>query len=245
MNAAVIMVRVPGVRTPGDGSRRMRGTVRRACAAGLVIGVLVAGPTACTGDTDGGGTDRATGGAAAQACADGTFTWSHLSRRDRLTGISDPERLGTGGGALRNPVRRVYTPTPSVRAEGPAPSAAEILFSLGKKTGEIDSDAPTLSEAGGDTWAFTDVRQPAPRLDQDRVTPHAAGEFYQYAGVREVSADFRYTCPDGRTTSGHARTWTVDIAGLADCDERPDSALAREAARHACERGDSPSPSGA
>ncbi|MEU0390569.1 hypothetical protein [Streptomyces chartreusis] len=141
----------------------------------------------------------------------------------------------------------MYTPTPSVRAEGPAPSAAEILFSLGRKTGEIDSDAPTLAEAGGDTWAFTDVRQPAPELDKDRVTPHAAGEFYQYAGAREVSADFRYTCPDGRTVSGHARNWTVDLAGLADCDERPDSSLAREAARRACDQAGSgtPGPSGA
>ncbi|MEU6919369.1 hypothetical protein [Streptomyces olindensis] len=223
----------------------MRGTVRRVCAAGLAIGALVAGPTACTGDTDGDGTDRRTGGAAAQICENGTFTWSHLTRRDRLTGISDPERLGAGGGALRNPIRRVYTPTPSVRADGPAPSAAEILFSLGKKTGEIDSDAPTLAETDGDTWAFTDVGQPAPEFDTGRVTPRAAGEFYQYAGVREVSADFRYTCPDGRTASGHARNWTVDIAGVADCDERPDSALGREAARHSCERGVSSSPSGA
>jgi hypothetical protein len=52
--------------------------------------------------------------------------------------------------------------------------------------------------------------------------------------VREVSADFRYTCPDGRTVSGHARNWTVDLAGLTDCDERPDSALASEVTRRSC-----------
>ncbi|MFD5481653.1 hypothetical protein [Streptomyces hawaiiensis] len=224
----------------------MRGTMRRACTAGLVVGVLVTGLTACTGDTDGHGTARETDRATATACAKGTFTWARVTTRDRLTGVSDPERLGKGG-ALRNPVRRVYTPSPSVRADGPAPSAAEVLFSLGKRTGEIDSDARTLAEAGGETWSFTDVRQPAPELDDDRVTPRAAGEFVQYAGVREVSADFRYTCPDGRTVSGHARNWTVDIAGLTDCDERPDSALAREVARHACEQAgsDGPSPSGA
>ncbi|CAM5555381.1 hypothetical protein SVIOM74S_09978 [Streptomyces violarus] len=219
----------------GDGGRRMRGTVRRVCVAGLVVGALVTGLTACTGETEGDGTVRETGGARAKACAQGTFTWSHVTTRDRLTGVSELERLGAGGGALRNPMRRVYTPRPSVRADGPAPPAAEILFSFGKKTGEIDSDARTLAESGGDTWAFTDVRLPAPELDDDRVTPRAAGEFVQYAGVREVSADFRYTCPDGRTVSGHARNWTVDIGGLMDCEEKADSPLARAAARHSCE----------
>ncbi|MZF88646.1 hypothetical protein [Streptomyces sp. SID5643] len=210
----------------------MRGTVGRACGAGLVIGVLVTGLTACTGDGDGKG--EKTGKAVAKTCSDGTFAWSHVTKRDRLTGISDPERLGEGGGSLQNRIRRVYTPSPSVRADGPAPSPAEILFSLGKKIGAIDSDARTLAEVSGETWAFTDVRLPAPELDDGRVSPHAAGEFVQYAGVREVTADFRYTCPDGRTVSGHARNWTVDISGLTDCDERPDSALAREVARRSC-----------
>ncbi|MEU6182704.1 hypothetical protein [Streptomyces coeruleorubidus] len=150
------------------------------------------------GETKGDGAARATGRAGAQACAKGTFTWSHVTTRDRLTGVCEPERLGADGGALRHTTRRVYTPSPSGRADGPAPSAAEILFSFGKKTGEIDSDAPTLAEAGEDTWAFTDVRLPAPELDDDRVVPRAAGEFVQYAGVKEVSADFRYTCRTAR-----------------------------------------------
>ncbi|OUD03959.1 hypothetical protein CA983_06830 [Streptomyces swartbergensis] len=200
----------------------------------MVIGVLVTGLTACAGD-DRAPEPRKTDRAVMKACADGTFTWSRVTERDRLTGVSALERLGAGGGRLHNPMRRVYTPSPSVRADGPAPPAAEILFSLGKKTGEIDSDARTLAEAGGDTWSFTDVRLPAPKLDDDRVTPRAAGEFVQYAGVREVSADFRYTCPDGKAVSGHARNWTVDIGGLMDCEEKADSPLAREAAWHSCE----------
>ncbi|MFH8495400.1 hypothetical protein [Streptomyces coeruleorubidus] len=212
----------------------MRGTVRRVCAAGLAVGALVTALTACTGETEGDGAARETGRAVGKACADGTFTWSRVTERDRLTGVSAPERLGTGGGRLQNPMRRVYTPGPSVHTDGPAPSAAEILFSFGKKTGEIDSGARTLAEAGADTWAFTDVRLPAPELDDGRVVPRAAGEFVQYAGVREVSADFRYTCPDGRTVSGHARNWTVDLGGLMDCEEKADSPLAREAARHSC-----------
>ncbi|MFJ4535973.1 hypothetical protein ACIP39_08350 [Streptomyces tibetensis] len=211
--------------------------VGRVCGAGLVVGVLVTGVAACTGSGGGNGADQArkTDEPVATACANGTFTWSHLTERDRLTGFSDPERIGKGGGALQNPMRRVYTPSPSVRAQGPAPSAAEILFSLGKKAGEIDSGAPTLAEADGETWPFTDVRQPAPKLDDDGVEPRAAGEYVRYAGVREVSADFRYRCPDGRTVSGHARNWTVDFAVLTDCGVHPDSALAREVFRRSCE----------
>ncbi|MFD5949615.1 hypothetical protein ACFWAZ_26545 [Streptomyces collinus] len=225
----------------------MRGMVGRACGAGLVIGVLVTGLTGCTGDAGGDKADegRKPGKAVAKTCSDGSFTWSGVTQRDRLTGVSDPEPLDEGGGSLQNRIRRVYTPRPSVRADGPAPSPAEILFSLGKKIGAIDSDARTLAEVSGDTWAFTDARLPAPELDDGRVSPHAAGEFVQYAGVREVAADFRYTCPDGRTVSGHARNWTVDISGLTDCDERPDTALGREVARHSCEQAASSSPSGA
>ncbi|PPS77780.1 MULTISPECIES: hypothetical protein [Streptomyces] len=213
----------------------MHGMAGRVCRAGLVIGVLVAGVAACTGGSGGNDADqgRRTDKPVARACANGTFTWSHLTERDRLTGVSDLERLGKGGGPLRNPMRRVYTPSPSVRADGPAPSPAEILFSLGKKAGEIDSDARTLAEAG-ETWPFTDVRQPAPELDTDRIKPDAAGEYIQYAGVREVAADFRYRCPDGRTVSGHARNWTVDFAVLTDCEVRPDSPVAREVARRSC-----------
>ncbi len=242
------MVRTPGASVHGGRGGRMRGTVGRVFGAGLVIGALAAGLGACTGGSGGdeAGRVRGTAEPVATACANGTFTWSHLTERDRLTGVSDPERLGKGGGALQSPVRRVYTPSASVRARGgPVPSAAEILFSLGKKAGVIDSDARTLAQAGGDTWWFTDVRQPAPRLDNDRVKPGAAGEFVQYAGVREVSADFRYRCPDGRTVSGHARNWTVDLAGLIDCDERPVSALGREVARRSCEPAAATGPSGA
>ncbi|MEU7717914.1 hypothetical protein [Streptomyces tibetensis] len=49
-----------------------------------------------------------------------------------------------------------------------------------------------------------------------------------------MTADFRYTCPGGSAVSGHARSWTVDISGLTDCDERPDSPLARDVARNVC-----------
>ncbi|CAM5738950.1 hypothetical protein SALBM311S_11032 [Streptomyces alboniger] len=65
-----------------------------------------------------------------------------------------------------------------------------------------------------------------------------SGEFVTYAGVREVSGDFRYSCPGGRTSTGHARNWTVDMQGVLSCDESVGrSALALQAARRSCAAG--------
>ncbi|MER5446182.1 hypothetical protein ABT052_13430 [Streptomyces sp. NPDC002766] len=215
--------------------------MRGGWAAGLTVVALAAGLTACTGD--GAAHDGRTGGAVTKAvvkaCADGTFTWSGIKRTDELTGVSEPEVLGAGGGPLTHTVRRVFTPRPSVRVTGPAVSAAEVLFSLGKRIGEIDSDARTLARDGdGTTYTFTDVHTKAPKLGHRVTRIDGAGHIVQYAGVRMAEGDFRYSCPGGRTTSGHARNWTVDMAGTLDCQESVGhSALARRAARRACEPG--------
>ncbi|MFD3590431.1 hypothetical protein [Streptomyces sp. NPDC058683] len=221
----------------------MRGDGQRIWATGLASLVLAAGLTACTGGTGGGdgrpgGGASGTGTAAAKACGDGTFSWSAVKKSDRLTGVSENERLGAGGGALRNPLERVYTPRPSVRTQGPALSPAEVLFSLGKKIGEIDSTARTLADDdSGTTHAFTDVHAKAPALDNGAVRLDGAGDYVTYDGVREVTGDFRYSCPDGRTTTGHARSWTVDLSGVLDCGETMDARIARQAARLSCETG--------
>jgi hypothetical protein len=178
---------------------------------------------------------------AAKPCARGTFTWSNVTKRERLTGASAAEDLGADGGKLQNPLRRVYTPRVSVRSQGSAPAPAEVLFSLGKKAAVIDSNAQTLGEAAdGESWAFTDVRTPAPKLDKGPVALDGrggAGTFVQYAGVKEVEADFHYSCPKGGTATGHARSWTVDVTGVLDCGHSVETDLARAAARHSCDQG--------
>jgi hypothetical protein len=196
---------------------------------------------ACTGD--GGTAAKASGGstteAAARACTDGTFTWSGVTKNDRLTGVSEAQRVGDGGGRLTRRLERVHAPRPSVRTEGPPVSAAEVLYSLGRKIGEIDSDAPTLAkDDSGTTYAFTDPRAKAPALESGTSRVDSAGQFVTYAGVREVAGDFRYACPDGRTTTGHARNRTVDLDGILSCDESvEESALALQAARLSCPAG--------
>ncbi|MGW5650927.1 hypothetical protein [Streptomyces humi] len=219
----------------------MRGTGRRIRATGLAAVALVAGLTACTGGGGGGGGGgdaHGTTAARPKACRGGTFTWSGVKQSDRLTGVSASQRLGKGGGALENPLRRVYTPQPSVRTEGPALSPAEVLFSLGKRIGEIDSTAATLADDdSGTTYVFTDVHAKPPALDQSFTRTEAAGDIVTYAGVREVAGTFRYSCADGTTTTGRARTWKVDLAGLVICGDTADVAIARQAARLSCEAG--------
>ncbi|MEV6946005.1 hypothetical protein AB0N07_29260, partial [Streptomyces sp. NPDC051172] len=235
MRSVSIMVRAPGVRARGGRGRGMRGVARGSGTAGLAAAVLFAGLTACTGGASGHHEAKAP----VRACADGSFTWSGIRHTDELTGVSDVEVLGVGGGPLRHGMRRVSSPRPSVRGAGPAVSAAEVLFSLGKRIGAIDSDARTLAEDDdGTTYAFTDVhaKAPAPVGRTSRID--GAGHFVQYAGVRMEEGDFRYSCADGGTTTGHARNWTVDLTGILDCQVNvARDGLARQAARHSCAAG--------
>jgi hypothetical protein len=153
--------------------------------------------------------------------------------------VSEVQRIGEGGGRLTHRMQRVYTPGPSVRTEGPSVSAAEVLYSLGKKIGEIDSDATTLAkDDSGTTYVFADPKAEAPVLESGFSRVDGAGQFVSYAGVREVVGDFRYSCSGGRTTTGHARNYTVDLDGLLSCDESVDKdTLALQAARRSCAAG--------
>jgi hypothetical protein len=217
----------------------MRGMARRTCAAGLAAVTLVAGLAACTGDKDKGKnkSSRKSDKAVVQACANGTFTWSGVKQTDRLTGVAEMQLVGEGGGKLTKRLERVYTPRPSVETDGPSLSPAEVLFSLGKKIGEIESDARTLAEAD-DTWSFTDVNLAAPALDSGTTEVDGSGKFVLFAGVREVTGDFSYACPGGKTTTGQARQWRLDIDGILECDEAVGAKdYAREAARRSCEEG--------
>ncbi|RPF36007.1 hypothetical protein [Streptomyces sp. TLI_185] len=215
----------------------MRGITRGPWVAVLTAVTVAVGLAGCTGGGHGDKAATSSAPAVPKACANGTFTWSGVKKADRLTGVSAPEH--SGGRTIRttNLIEPVYTPKPVVRTEGPALSSAEILFSLGKKIGEIDSDAATLADVNGDTWAFTDVHQKAPDLHNRLSKVSGPGETVQYAGVREWEGDFRYTCSGGRATTGHARNWTVDMQGVLSCDESVDNRMARQAARLSCGAG--------
>ncbi|MEV0737409.1 hypothetical protein AB0I51_15830 [Streptomyces sp. NPDC050549] len=204
-------------------------------AVGFALAALLAGAVGCTsGSGDAGkksdgataGTKGAQPAVADRACANGTYTWTNIEKPTRLLGVSDVETLGKGGGTLKHKVRRLATVRIAVQAGSSAPAAKEILISLGKKTGVIDSD--------DDVSGFTDVGGKGPELNDGGAAPEGSGRFVQYAAVRVVEADFRYTCPGGRTTFGHAESWSVSIDGLLECDTGTGNATAREAARLSC-----------
>ncbi|WP_338896273.1 hypothetical protein WBG99_11710 [Streptomyces sp. TG1A-60] len=216
----------------------MRGGVRRAPVAGLVTVVLAVGLAACTGDKgedDKPEAKESPSVRVAKACEGGTFTWSNVEQPTRLTGVSRAERQGDGGGKLTSKLRRLYTPEVSVQAEGPSLDSADVLFSLGKEIGYIDPGARSLDEDSVES-AFVTVGLKAPVLNDGSLSLSAdsAGEYVGYAYVKEAAGDFRYSCPGGEATTGHAKSWKVDGEGGLKCDEAAGSDAARQAALLSC-----------
>jgi len=204
-------------------------------AVGFALAALLAGAVGCTsGSGDAGktsasaGTKGAQAAAAGKACANGTYTWINIEKPTRLVGVSDVETLGKGGGTLKHKVRRLATFQVGVQAGTGAPAAKEVLTSLGRKIGEIGADED------GTGAAFTDVDGKAPELNDGSSTLNSSGRFVHYVALRVVEADFRYTCPGGSTTIGHAKSWIVPIDGVLECSQSTGNATAREAARLSC-----------
>ncbi|MFD3451837.1 hypothetical protein ACFWVC_06610 [Streptomyces sp. NPDC058691] len=212
----------------------------RRWTAGCAVIAAIAATGACTA------TEPATGARTAppqpvkvataeRACEDGRYTWFNIERPRRLTGLTAPETKGKGGGTLHHPMRRLSRPVTLVTAVGPALSSRDVLFSLALRIGEAGPD----DEPGN--LAFTEAGRRPEGFD-GVTTPAGAGRFVRWADVRAVEADFRYTCPGGTTTTGHAESWTIQGEGLLDCERHigggsgsPASrALAREAARLSC-----------
>lgn len=211
--------------------------MRRTGAAALATASLIMGGSGCSGDTESGSEGKAgtTGRPAqaiaeARACENGRYSWSQVKESERLTGVSEVETLGKGGGELKNEVRRRYTPEASVRAEGPIVPSGQVLIALGKEIGVVDDP-----QFNGN--ALAGVGQKTPDLNDVTTEVHGAGEFVQYAGVRAVEADFRYSCPGVASTHGHAKSWKIDVTGVVDCAEPASSKLGSQAARLSCERG--------
>ncbi|NEC87544.1 hypothetical protein [Streptomyces sp. SID12501] len=226
-----------------DDGVAMHGGTRQISAVGFVLAALLAGAVGCSSgsgdaakksDSATAGAKGAPAAAADTACANGTYTWFNIEKPTRLLGVTDVETLGKGGGELKKKLKRLATVEISVQAGSGAPAADEVLFSLGKKIGEIDSDAASLKDAGGESWRFTEVGGKGPELNDGSAAPYGSGRFVMYAAVRVVEADFRHSCPGGRTSTGHAESWTTSIDGLLECGTKDGSATVREAARLSC-----------
>ncbi|WP_255219944.1 hypothetical protein [Streptomyces sp. PVA_94-07] len=90
-------------------------------------------------------------------------------------------------------------------------------------------------------------RRPIPSVTAGRCLGTGAGVgVVEWAQVTTVTGQFRLECRDGRTAYGQAGSWTVDGAGVPDCQEPLTDATptARDAALLA-RGGDDPANTGA
>ncbi|MEU5215385.1 hypothetical protein AB0G79_04185 [Streptomyces sp. NPDC020807] len=216
--------------------KKYRETVLAVCA----VAALVAGASACTSSGDGKPKGKtkpaASASASAKPCEGGTYTWSGVTRKDVLTGVSDEQELGKDGGELTHPMRELYTPHVSVTYADWVPAGARdakaALNALGVKIGEIEPGDT------GSEHAFTDVKRPAPDT-KNRTSMLGPGKFVDFAWVKEVTGEFTYNCGTEASVTGKATSWTVDGSGVLTCSEPPKGAEKREeyvleAARIAC-----------
>lgn len=145
---------------------KIRQTWLSACA----VVTLIAGTAACTSDgpepaakPTRAAADAADTAAADTACANGTYAWFNVDKRDVLTGVAEKQKLGKGGGKLTNKLELLHTPRVTVTFEkGPRVRAEAVLRSLGIQIGETDGADGVVDE-------FADVR-----FYPHRLSPRAA-----------------------------------------------------------------------
>jgi hypothetical protein len=197
----------------------MRGTVRRAGTAGLVIGALVTVLAACTG---GGGEDRED---TAEACADGTYAWSGIRREQRLTALSEPIRFKKKTDRYTSRLEAVgdtvYRPSVTGTPEGAG--AAGVIKALGRHLKVQEPLAgPSEKEVPEEDHYF------------EVATGDLEGAYYAWGYVRLVEADFTYTCGSGERAKGRVRTWEGTGSGFLPCSEPSDDIAGRLAAQRTC-----------
>ncbi|PTH87809.1 hypothetical protein C9J60_12915 [Streptomyces sp. A244] len=194
----------------------MRGTVGRACTAGLVIGVLVTGLTACTGDAGGDGK--------AEACTDGTYAWSGVQRTQKLTEMSDPitfeKRTASYSAKLKPVDDKVYRP--SVTAAPRGVGAAAVITALGR---HLKVEEPLAGPS--------EKEPPEGGHYFEAATGDLKGDYYSWGYIRLVTADFTYTCGNGEPVKGQVLTWEGTGSGFMPCSEEPPEGVGAPAAARA------------
>ncbi|MEU6523273.1 hypothetical protein ABZ892_10600 [Streptomyces sp. NPDC046924] len=206
---------------------KIKETFLAACA----VAVVLAGTAACT--TDG---DRPTAKATADIpCEDGAYSWFNVDKRDVLTGVAEKEEISRKGARLTHKLTPLHTPRTAVTFEkgSRAGNAEAALRSLAVLVGETNADDDGVSTA------FTDVHRSAPDLNDGSITIDGVGTIVQYAWTKQVTADFRYTCGDGKPVTGRAIGWVNDGSGLLECSTPiknvKEGAPALAAARLSCD----------
>ncbi|MEU3933660.1 hypothetical protein AB0E85_16715 [Streptomyces sp. NPDC029044] len=198
----------------------MRGMVRRACTAGLVVGVLVTGLTGCTGEAGGDGK--------AEACTNGGYAWSGVQRTQKLTALADPIRLKKKTSSYTSRLKpvgdTVYRPSVTGTPEGVG--AADVIKALGRHLkAEEPLAGPSEKEVPEEDHFF------------EVATGDLKGAYYSWGYIRLVTADFTYTCGNGEPVKGRVRTWEGTGSGFLPCSEPFDEIAGRLAAQRTCPAG--------
>ncbi|MGA5292494.1 hypothetical protein ACPCKV_00985 [Streptomyces koyangensis] len=171
-------------------------------------------------------------------CQGGTYTWFGVREEPLLTGVSRASQKGE-----ETPLAAVARPRKAVDApRGAGVDTRRTLHSLALHIGEAELDD---GDADKDSLAFADPSRPYD-LDDGGVEVDGDGVgTVEWAEVTTVTGQFRLECGDGRTVHGQAESWTVDGAGVLDCQEPLTDATstARDAALLAC-GGDEPANTG-
>ncbi len=191
----------------------------RTWVVGATLVALGAGLTGCSGDTP----DRA------GACADGTYTWSGVTRTEKLIRLADPivikKRTASYKARLRSADTLMYRPEASPVPDGT--NAGAVILALGRhlKVEEPLADPSDNEDTRYDTY-------------YEAETELTKGTYYAWDALRMVDADFTYTCDGGEPVKGHVRSWDTLGAGLLSCvDEPRKDAAAHQAAVRSCPAG--------
>ncbi|MER5575415.1 hypothetical protein [Streptomyces massasporeus] len=200
----------------------MRDVVGRACMAGLVVGVLVAGLGACTGGSGEGRGDKA------EVCTGGAYAWSGVRREQRLTALSDPIRFKKKTGAYTSRLEAVgdavYRPSVTGTPEGAG--AAGVIKALGR---HLKVERPLAGPS--------ETERPAQDHFFEYSTGVHEGAYYAWSAIDLVEADFTHTCGDGDPAKGHVRTWEGTGAGFLSCSMPSAETAGHIAAQRTCPAG--------
>ncbi|MEU9576396.1 hypothetical protein [Streptomyces chilikensis] len=157
-----------------------------------------------------------------------------MDQRHVLTGVAEKEKIDRKGAELTHQLTPLHTPRTAVTFEkgSRAGDAEHALRSLAVLIGEANADDDGVSTE------FTNVHRAAPDLDNGSTAIDGVGTFVQYAWVRQVTADFRHTCGDGKPVTGRATGWVIDGSGTLECSAPIEDAKKEEpaldAARLSC-----------
>ncbi|UUU24721.1 hypothetical protein [Streptomyces sp. DSM 40750] len=205
----------------------MHDSARRSWAAGLVALAFAAGATACTGDSGDGGI-RDDGGARAASCTDGTYAWSGVRHRTKLTALGEPVTFAKGTDSYEAPLEpldadTVHRPAVTGAPDGVAP--ARVIKALGTHlevaeplAGPSEEERPEVSVFG---WHAGELE----------------GAYYLWKQIGFVDADFTYTCGEAEPVRGHVHTWETVGKGFLPCATPADGAAGRAAAEKLCPAG--------